>query len=354
MEVIVLNEDFEVVAFTDTFESFIWTDRYDRCGDFELYLPVDTGVLSDVRIGYYISINDSDRTMIVENVEIKSDVENGNYVTITGRSLESILDRRIIWTQTVIDGKLQDGIKKLLTENAINPTDSARKIPNLVFKESTDSYILEQKISAQFTGDNLYEVICEICSAYFIGFKITLNQSNELVFELYNGADRSYNQTDHPYIIFSSDFENVINSNYIESIQYFKNVALIAGEGEGKDRKTASIGEETGMSRRELFVDAREISSDTSSGTLSKADYEKLLIEKGNTELSDYQYTRAFEGEMDTTMTFKYGTDFFIGDVVQVVDSYGNEAVSRVTELVRSFDENGYTTYPTLSSPELV
>lgn len=49
--------------------------------------------------------------MIVEKIQITSDTEDGNHVTVTGRSLESILDRRIVWGQKLLSGNLQNGIK---------------------------------------------------------------------------------------------------------------------------------------------------------------------------------------------------------------------------------------------------
>ncbi len=54
----------------------------------------------------------------------------------------------------------------------------------------------------------------------------------QFVFELYAGFDRSYDQTENPYVIFSPKFENIINSNYIESKASLKTVTLVGGEGE--------------------------------------------------------------------------------------------------------------------------
>ena len=120
----------------------------------------------------------------------------------------------------------------MLNENVISPSDSNRKISNFIFKESTDSAITKLKLEAQYTGDNLYDVIQKICEEQGIGFKITLNDKKQFVFELYAGFDRSYDQTENPYVIFSPKFENIINSNYIESKASLKTVTLVGGEGE--------------------------------------------------------------------------------------------------------------------------
>ena len=217
--------------------------------------------------------------MIVEKIQITSDTEDGNHVTVTGRSLESILDRRIVWGQKLLSGNLQNGIKTLLNENVISPSDSNRKISNFIFKESTDSAITKLKLEAQYTGDNLYDVIQKICEEQGIGFKITLNDKKQFVFELYAGFDRSYDQTENPYVIFSPKFENIINSNYIESKASLKTVTLVGGEGEGAGRRYTTVGGGSGLNRRELFTDARDISSNVGSDdALTDAEYMACLL----------------------------------------------------------------------------
>ena len=47
----------------------------------------------------------------------------------------------------------------------------------------------------------------------------------------------SFSQTERPPVIFSPSFDNLIKSKYIESTKTYKNVGLVAGEGEGSARK---------------------------------------------------------------------------------------------------------------------
>lgn len=351
MDILVLNRELEAIAVIDTYESLIWTDRYRDVGDFELYIAEIENLLSVIRQDYYLVNRASDRAMIIEKFLIASDVENGNRLTISGRSLESILDRRIIWLQTIVTGNLQTGIKKLLDENLINPGNADRKIPNFIFKESEDPLITALTIDAQYTGDNLLDVVRNICGEHDIGFKVTLNDSNQFVFELYAGADRSYDQTTNPYVVFSPKFENIINSNYIESKSALKNVTLIGGEGEGYSRRYDVVGEASGMDRRELFTDARDISSDAGDGvTLTDFEYHEHLKQRGKEKLAECEDIISFEGQVDTTNMYHYGEDFFMGDIVQFANEYGHEARVRVLEFVMSEDASGSSTYPTFAT----
>lgn len=347
MNLIVLDSNLDAISIEDSYKSLIWTDRYAQCGDFELYTPMRDDILNRIKRDYYLQNPDSDHVMIIENIFIESDVEEGNHLTLSGRSLESILDRRIIWGLKTISGNLQDGIETLLNECIINPTDVDRKIENFVFESSDDPTITELTIEAQFTGDNLYDIISTICTERHIGFKVTLNYHKQFVFKLYSGEDRSYDQTINPYVIFSPEFENLANSNYLETGSSLKNVTLIGGEGEGTARKYASTGSGIGLNRREMFTDASDISSDE---VPAGSTYNSLLQQRGNESLVENSVIVSFEGEAEMTTMYKYGEDFFIGDIVQIANEYGHEGKARVIELVMSEDESGTSAYPTFET----
>lgn len=354
MEFLVLDENLQTSSVLDTYESILWVDRYNQCGDFELYTSMNDTILSKIKSDYYIWSKDSEHTMIVEDIKINTDAEDGNELIIVGRSLESILERRIIWNQTILSGNFQNGVKTLLDENIISPSDESRKIENFIFVESEDTAITELTIDAQFTGDNLYEAICSLCVSKNIGFKVTLTNDLKFAFELYAGIDRSYDQIENPHVVFSPSFENIVNSNYLESKKTLKTVTLVAGEGEGSERKTVSVtvddGAGSGMNRRELYTDARDISSTTEDGELSTTEYNSQLEQRGKEKLAENIITKSFEGEMDTMSIFKYGEDFYMGDIVQIVNEFGIEGKVRVIEMIISQDESGIDSYPTFET----
>lgn len=349
MDIFVMNENKELVSVLDTFESFIWTDRFSKYGDFEIYTPATIKSLTELKENYYLIRNNTDHVMIIENRKIESSVEDGQRLTVTGRSLESILSRRIVWSQTTLDGYIQGQIQKLLNENIISPSDPKRKIDGFIFETTDDSYIGSIQVKAQFTGDDLYSVIKSLCDSVNIGFKITLNDVGQFVFKLYSGKNRSYDQEENPYVVFSPNFENIINSNYLTQNEGIRNVALVAGEGEGSNRKTLSIGDSSvsGLNRRELFVDARDISSETEDGTLTTEQYNNLLNQRGLEYLSEFKMIQSFDGQVEATQMYKYGEDFFMGDIVQLENEYGNESKVRVVEFIYSENQSGVESYPT-------
>lgn len=379
MEALILDENYDTVAILDTFQSFIWVDRYRSYGDFEVYLPAGHPLREYFKMGYYLMLNGSDRMMIIETIEIDTDVEDGDKLTVTGRSLESILDRRIIWGRKTLSGNLQLGIKELLDENAINPENTNRKIPRLTFRASTDSRITILAVDVQLEGENLYEVICTLCEDNGIGFRVLPDFDNMgLIFELYVGENHTYSQDNLPWIVFSPKYENLMSTNYIESNVDYRNVALVSGaddkaisndqidqifDGEmvddtGKTWAISGNKEVSGLKRRELYVNAtgtyREYHDPDTDEVIQITDeeYEQQLISKGDEALSGKKETASFYGEAVQTAQFQFGEDFFLGDLVQIDNGYGKELEVTITEVTFSCDESGEIVTPTFTALE--
>lgn len=352
MDLLVLNENFETIFVLDTYESLIWVDKFAEPGTFEIYTRVTDDIVNYCKPNYYLVNNDSEHVMIIEDISIESNVETGDKIKIVGRSLESILDRRIVWSQTNIDGNLQSGVQTLINNAIISPSIAGRAISNFIFEQApqTETAITALEMEHQYTGDNLLEVITSLCEEKKIGFKITLNDQNQFVFRLYSGVDRSYAQDTLPYVVFSPSYDNVINSNFLEKNSITKNVALVGGEGEGTSRITETVGTETGLLRREVFVDARDIRKES----LNPTKYKAKLASKGKDSLAEINKDReSFDGKCDTTLgLYVYGRDFFMGDIVQMANEYGMEASSRITEFTWSYSTSGFETYPTFEPVE--
>lgn len=386
MEALILDRDFQTLCIVDAFESFIWTDRYNAPGDFEIYMPVNDIILTYGVENNYVWIEESDRLMIIEEVLITTDAENGDHITLTGRSLESILDRRVVFVRTVISDSIQNGVKQLLDENFISPDDSERQISNLRFIWNSDTRLDDLTIDLNLLGENILEILQDACEYYDLGFKILYNDdTGTFDFSLYFGEDRSYAQETNPWVVFSPGFDNLLSSDYYYSARELKTAAVIAGDQNNQygqevvdvDGKPSM----TGLDRREMYVDGSDIETQNpevnedsirermekrgkSETEIQKAiddafeealkqtteAYRAQLEQKGNEELAKTYITQSFEGTIEAVRQFVYGRDFFIGDVVQVRDSFGKEASSRITEVVRSHDVNGETLSPTFTT----
>lgn len=342
MDLYILDKTFKPIALIDNAASVIWADRYYDTGDFEIYIPASLKNLSILQEEYYVKRMDSDMIGIIEKINLKTDIENGDYLTVSGRDLKSILGRRIIWNQSNLSGKVEMILRQLINENVINPTIAARKIPNVKlgsikgFTETADF---------QVTGDNLLDKVIELCKAAEIGWKVTLDEEVQLVIEFYQGTNRSHSQSANPYVVFSPTFDNLLTTETQQDITTYKNAALVAGEGEGSARRTVALGTASGMSRRELYVDARDISSND--GEITSSQYTELLKQRGSEKLAAAVKTLGVSGTAETALTYKLNEDYFLGDTVAVENEYGIKANSKILEVIECEDQNGLSIIPT-------
>jgi hypothetical protein len=354
MELIFLNSDFEDTYILDTFKSLIWTDRFWECGDFDLSVSPSNQILSALEDTLYFRMPSTSHKMVLETVNIKTDIEEGDLLVVQGRSLESLLDRRIVWSGTALSGNFQDAIEQLLDDSFISPTDSDREVSNFAFLSNSESAITSLTIDTQFIGKNVYDVVCELCKSRNIGFRVFQNPNDGMIrFKLLAGVDRSYSQSTNAHVAFTENLDNLMNSEYIETDKFLKTVALVAGEeGVGNVRTLVEVpapgGSLTGLNRREMYIEAN-VRRNSPDGELSESEYLDQLEGKGVEELAKKIYIEALDGEVDTTM-YTYGTDFDMGDILQIADSYGHSTRSRVTEMIFSQNLEGERMYPTFET----
>lgn len=378
MEFMVLDKNYDGIAMIDTFTSAIWTVRYDEAGDFEIYTPVRLDYIQAMQIGNYLWNRDSDRLMVIETVEIETDAEEGPQLIVTGRSLESILDRRIVTSSQNFSGNLQSVLFAII-QNEVVSSGGARRIPGFSLKTSSDSRITSISISElSIRGENVYDVVCSLCQANKVGWRILPKGAGGFEFELYVGVDRSYAQSVNPYVTFSPSFENLLNSNYIKSFKSYKNSIYAVGtyqkevilQNKYKDDNGEWVVEEqttyeeaevitwqysetatpSGLARREMFIDNGGVNDGEQGGEY--ATWNAVNKEKAIAELGEHQTTTAFEGELESTRQYIYGEDFSIGDIVQVENEFGITGTVYISEIVFSQDANGITITPTFTSTE--
>lgn len=96
MRIIARDVDMIPINEIDTYTSMIWTDRYNMYGDFELRVPCTDFNYDVFQKARYITIDKSDRVMVVEKRQVNTEVDKSDEYIISGRSAETLLDRRVI------------------------------------------------------------------------------------------------------------------------------------------------------------------------------------------------------------------------------------------------------------------
>ena len=335
---------FNNVAVIDDASSVIWVQRLNEIGEFEVYIRASAERLQLFNEGdVFITRPDSEIAMYVETVKLDTNEETGDYLTVSGRSAEVILSWRVVqfYMFNSSDESIENIIRFLFTEKFI--AAGVGKIP-WVSLETAHGW--EEGSPHQYTGRSLEEIFNSLCVTYDYGFKLKW-LGNGFEFQLYKGTDRSFDQNVNTYVVFSPEFENLGNTEYIKDTSEYANAAVIGGEGEGSERVFVSIAEQgkSGFYFRQVYLDARNSSQEE----LSLDAYKEQLANDGKDQLEQLRVTAEYTGEVLNYNQYTYGVDYFLGDKISTKNEYGIKGNAVVTEITEVEDESGYKLVPTLS-----
>lgn len=360
------DESTTLIGIIDTAKSIIWRSVYFGVGDFEIYVQATPEIVALLQAGNYVTRPDDLEVGIIEDIYIADDPLDGTMVTASGRFAKSMLDRRLIYnlsgtvnTPTILSGNVETEVRRVIAENAIAcPFDSRRNMPILALGALANlpQIIVDEKGAAaqkQVSYQNLLTYTDELLQEYGMGSTVILDEdAGKLLYVIYSGADRSVdNEAGNDPIIFSKDFDNLTSSSYQFNAASEKNVALIGGEGEGVERFYSLVsGEQTGLQRREMWVDASSLNrkyKDESGKdqTYSDGEYIAMLNAQGTQLLAAHKPLETFDGAIDIqNSVWQYNRDFALGDIVTTQnDDIGKYVNVRLREVLEVQDENGYS-----------
>lgn len=349
MDIHVLNESYQVTALLERYDSLIWTERYGKAGDFDLKLPLTKLDLSTLRQAKYLRIPTSDRLMIVDKITEQ------DTVTVTGPSLEYLLERRVVETSgPSIPKNIPALIQQLALYNiGAYAQPEARQIPFFDFKNPDVYDYNDPSVGYDPVeyGSNLYDAVVNLCEAADLGFRI-INPMEAVYtqFQVYYGRDRTIN-TDA--VVFSKDMGNIEDVSRYTTDSTLKNVAVVNlppwddTPGVGEIWRVSAPGTvPSGINRREVWTEASELRRDESFNAENKPTRAKAW---GSIELMAHKATNDMDFKVTEKNPYKYSVDYNLGDLVTVLSSSGDPVTHRVTEYIRSFGAEGLAEYPTLS-----
>lgn len=287
---------------------------------------------------------DLSRAYIIETI----DYEDGSNdrLSATVFSLHHLLNRRVIPKQQTFSGAVGKVMSNFVNANAINPTNKNRVIPNLT-SSSANNNLGKTTTEAKAEG-YLDDILFEIANKHNLSWDILLDHTNKkFVFKVWQGVDRSQNQNNNDCVIFAKEFDNVINQNYTNSDNGYRNVAFVTGQDEEYEEDIVSVivnDTISGFERREIFVDASNISDETEDGYLTQQEYKDLLIEQGKSVLDECKQILGLESEVDVESSFIFDKDYFLGDVVSIKNTkIGLIMHPRIIEAIETYTKNGVT-----------
>ena len=279
---------YESVSLIDQFSSLMVTKRYYKTSDFQLQVAP-----TNETIEYLVPQN----CLLIEGVFYYIDNviydQKEHSLIVSGISLFGLLKNRLIWSNFSLYQSPILIAQQILTENVTAPTNTNRTLD--WFTITADS-VAQSSIQYQNSYGMVREEIETLCETYDFGFKETPTDLLEpsCTVHFYKGSDKS------SWIEFSIDNEMLFSETYETNDYDEATTALVAGEGEGSARTIITLNESlTGLDRKELYVDARDLQSTIDETTLTTEEYNNLLTTRGNEKLSEKQAILLLDGDVN-------------------------------------------------------
>jgi len=210
-----------------------------------------------------------------------------------------------------------------------------------------------------------------VAGASGLGFKVLFDPETGIeTSKVYCGIDRSIHGSNDYIGYFGTDIGNVENPEIVSGSSNYKNVAVVAGGGDGADRyvRVVSLGPVTGENRRELFVDARDlqrtyqVATDTGTvdengnpiidyetKTYTNQEYDDLLDGRGFAKLAEHMQNLSIKCNI-LQNEIRYGVDYFLGDRMPVrLVEFGITVSAVVSSALHIQEKSGETIKITLS-----
>lgn len=370
------------------YESLIWTERYFSDSEFELKTVAVDEMIRKIPVETLVGIRQSEEIMIVEENLIETDDLGVSKLTVKGRSLTSYTHHRVVGEIRSVKYALKKeytnldaGLLVLYNSLINNTTFDYTKNESVYFKKVADA-ISNAAISDSSTSTNtevatrwittgpIDKIVKDWFSSEPFGFRIirpnsslkhisidangnvvrTLsNDSQKMCFDVYSGIDRSRTQSKVRPVIIDVEHNDLNRPNYLRSISTLKTTAHIATDTKtlfayNPQESDPPSEDATGLKHRVLYLDGGEPEEGASA-----TEFEADVIKSAKETLLDYRKYSLVDGAVSPDSSVRFGTDYFLGDIVSVRGRYGVITNYRVIEFIRSVEGTIEESYPTLA-----
>lgn len=302
-----MTREFDLIGEITQYTSLQITRSYSGIGSLELRVNRYARNADQLTKGRVIfPQGQTDRAYVIRHREIELDADGKiteNWI-VRAPSLKSWFSDRLTippagQSQDKVKAPAETAMYHYANTQAINPVDAGNVLPITAGVDQARGDAIEWESRYK----DLAEEMTKISELSGLGWNIGVDyEAKGFVFNVTQGRDLTAGQSLLPPAIFSPEFGTLKQMSYVESDLDFKNVAVVAGQGEGADRRIVTVGDlsATGLDRRVLFVDARDVAEETEDDPpvpLSPAQIEESLRNRGLQKLAEHAQEIFLEGQ---------------------------------------------------------
>lgn len=378
----IFNENLRRVGSLRKYEMAQWNNKFRDIGTFSInarYVDENLFLLDKTKTYYVLLHMSNDKTKSdswntlhnvfgkIEKVSKEND-EDADYpstIKVEGRLMPFLFSKRVIagtfdYKNMELIAYAKDLITRCFEKNTERYIDM-----NISYQKDNKVYE-DTLITKQITGGQLWEEMFDYFEQYKLGIVIApkIDKTFELSSEygehlsglsnvagfevqIKTGVDRTRGNGLNT-VIFSKSLSNIKRASYSYNSESDMNVAYIAGEGEGAERKWYEIqkdseNKKSAWNREELWIDARDIQSEGEDDTtLTDEEYDKLIEQRAYEKFQENAIMDEYSATVNEhNQRYVYMRDYDLGDWVTIQDrDLGIEIDAQIVEVTTTLQNN--------------
>ena len=310
MKINIYDENLNLVApIGENYVSCLWAEGYNTVEPFTLELPATETYKKTIKTDMYVKRVDRENVMVIKTIQ-----EQGNKLVISGKQASRVLDD-VAFVGTINDNSVVD----TALVRAYNESSGYSSV------EVVESG-LNDKYGHQISNKSMLELCQTMCQSGNIGFK-AVKVDKKIQISLY--------KPNNTPVKFSEFIGNVKFDNIVNSVENYKNYAIVLGQGEGENRIRVDVDLTKGGKRLELLIDGKDIQQEENE---TEESYKKRLTARGVEKL--LEKTKAFS--IDIINSPKgFGTEYDLGyNVLVVISEYNLKFSTRIAKFEEKSQQN--------------
>lgn len=332
--------------------SFIWTERYQDPGQFELKLWGGVyEALSSANdfLGKFLRVPVSTETMYVEKVRYEG-TRSDPYIVLTGRTAEVILANRVLRGLILPYGVPAHELFQYAWDWSLGKdAQAARQIPQFLL-DSPDH--MGAYVDYDPDGKTLHDFATYMAKLHKNGLRTRLHQDEQIAINFYRTHDLTGASGSANPVVFTDTTKSLINMVYEKDLLSHKNIAYVFLRG-AHDDANATVwfevdnGAPSGIGRREGIT---QPSITWTKAGMATYEQQKVLTPYGLSYIYDHKLYDQIEGEAPNQSPWIYGETghYYLGDWV-MLGTKDKIQRCRVLEYTHSWTAGeGYRGYPRL------
>lgn len=298
-----------------------WSRQYYECGTFSIQIPYDQYKEDMV----YIYSKDEVELGVIDKVRY-SISHGAKTVQLSGVFLENELDDKVVVPNFNGAGILEDEIVRFVNQYKSD-------IPLLADAESQGrGNTVEFVATENGIATELYKILQNEEYSFRVAYDY---ESNSKAFSIWQGTDRTQEQTENNPVLFSTAFKNLINPDVVLQ-KNLRNYAIVKGSFDGADVTTVAD-LSNGEYQKQIVIDGSSVESE---GLTKNAYIEKLKV-FGETELlNQYADIENIAFDVDNE-SYEYKVDYDLGDKCTVIiEDIGLVLEGRIISVYEVYKDN--------------